>query len=305
VVCVDGIANGSFKTDATGNYGFQVTCPPVGTPPTGVPLNFHAAYQAGVVDYFSPFGWSLTAATRVTVVQGPTITYYSLGDESSQLISMTSLPIPFYGSNQTQVHLCSNGYVTFGTQNVDYTPTDSEMNSGPPRIAPFWTDLDCPYQTVKSTLDTNPGNGLPGYLKIEFTNVTGAYNPTVLHNFALTMKADGNCEIHSAATNNPSVYDSITGIGPGNSLGLPQTQKNFIGPQPAGSSVGPGILTTPPYALLGGVNTSFFEWFGIIAQHAYYLNPYDNPFDIFAQTIHFHPAGSGQLPTASNQYFCY
>ena len=161
VVCLDGLANGTFKTDFTGNYSFQVTCPPVGTPPTGVPLNFHAAYQAGMVDYFSPFGWSLTAATRITVTQGPIVTLYSLGDESSTAISMTSLPIPFYGSNQTQLHLCSNGYVTFGTANVDFTPTDAEMNSGPPRIAPFWTDLDCLSNGVKTTLDTNPGHGSP------------------------------------------------------------------------------------------------------------------------------------------------
>jgi hypothetical protein len=100
------------------------------------------------------------------------------------------------------------------------------------------------------------------------------------------------------------VYDSITGIGPGNSLGMPQTQKNFVGPQPTGSSVGPGILTTAPYALNGTVNMSFFEWFGIIAQNAYYGNPYNNPFDIFT-TIHFNPIGNGSLPGLTNQYVCY
>ena len=282
-----------------------MTCPPVGTPPSGVPLNFHAAYQAGIVDYFSPFGWSLTAATRITVIQGPTITYYSLGDEASQQISMTSLPIPFYGTNQTQIHLCSNGYLTFGSAIVDYTPTDSEMNTGPPRIAPFWTDLTCPSQSVKTTLDTNPGPGVPGYMAIEYTNVYGSYNPTFIHNFSMLMRADGYVEITSAATNNASAYDQITGIGPGNSLGSPQTQKNFVGPQPLGSSVGPGILTTPPYAVIGTANMSFFEWFGIIAQHAYYGNPYDNPFDLFAITIHFSPSGPGSLPGSSSSYTVY
>jgi hypothetical protein len=305
VVCIDGLANGTYQTDASGTYGFQVTCPPVGTPPTGVPLNFHAAYQAGILDYFSPNGWSLTAATRITVVQGPTITYYALGDETSQAISMASMPIPFYGTSYSQVHLCSNGYVTFGAANTDFTPTDSEMNSGPPRLAPYWTDITCPPQSVKATVDASPGPGLPGYMRVEFTNVYGSYNPGIVFNFALTMKTDGNVEIYSAPSNNPSPYDSIVGIGPGNSVGLPQVQKNFVGPQPPGSSVGPGILTTPPFAFVGAVNQSFYEWFGIIAQNAYYGNPYDNPNDIFAATIHFQPVGSGTLPGATNRYTVY
>ena len=32
------------------------------------------------------------------------------------------------------------------------------------------------------------------------------------------------------------------------------------------------------------------------------MNPYDNPFDIFATTIHFQPIGSGNLPGLTNQY---
>src|SRR4029078_1357941 len=65
-VCLSGIANPAFSTDVTGNYYFSVVCPPPGNPPSGIPLNFHAAYQAAVFDYFNPFGWTLTAATRVT-----------------------------------------------------------------------------------------------------------------------------------------------------------------------------------------------------------------------------------------------
>jgi hypothetical protein len=306
VTVIDGFQNPTYKTDLSGTSGFSVQVPGVGVFPNGVPLGLQVSLQALIGDPFnSPFGLSLTAATKITVVQGPTVTLYSLGDESVTAISMSSLPIPFYGTSYTQIQLCSNGYVTMGANGVsDFTPTDSEMNSGPPRIAPFWTDLDCGYQAVKTTLDTNPGNGLPGYMTIEFNNVIDFGN-VVQHTFSLTMKADGNVQIHSAASNNPSVYDSITGIGPGNSLGLPQTQKNFVGPQPAGSSVGPGILTTPPFALVGTVNMSFFEWFGIIANNAYYLNPYNNQFDIFGQTINFQASGSGALPGASNLYIVY
>jgi len=305
VLVIDGFQNPTYRTDLTGSGGFSVQVPGVGTFPNGVPLGLQVSLQSLMGDPFnSPFGVALTAATKITVVQGPIITLYSLGDESTQAISLTSLPIPFYGSNYTQVHLCSNGYVTFATALSDFTPTDAEMNSGPPRIAPFWTDLDCPSNAVKSTFDTNPGFGNPGFLKIEFTNVFD-YTTSVTHTFSLLMKADGNVEVTSASTNNPSIYDSITGIGPGNSLGLPQTQKNFVGPQPAGSSVGPGILTTSPFAMNGTVNMSFFEWFGYTnGATPNYGNSYPNPFDFFL-TAHFQPIGTGGLPGLTNQYVCF
>jgi hypothetical protein len=304
VLVIDGFQNPTFRTDFSGVGGFSVQVPGVGTFPNGVPLGLQLTLQSLMGDPFnSPFGVALTAATKITVTQGPIVTFYSLGDESVQTINMATMPIPFYGSNYTSLTLCSNGYLTMGATTSDFTPTDVEMNSGPPRLAPFWTDLDCPPNAVKSTFDVNPGNQLPGFLLIEYTNVFDFTLP-VTHTFSMLMRTDGSVEITSANNNNPSQYDSITGIGPGNNLGLPQTQKNFIGAQPTGSTVGPGILTTPPGALLGTVNMSFYEWFGIVGVNGYYGNTYTNLFDIFT-TIHFNPIGNGNLPGASNQYVCF
>ena len=298
---IDGFLNPTFTTGPTGIGILNVQVPPVGTLPTGVPLGYQIADQCVMGDPFnSPFGVALTAATLCTVIQGPIVTFFNLGNESSALISIPTMPIPFYGSNYTQLYVCSNGYVTFGTALTDFTPTDAEMNSGPPRIAPFWTDLNCPPNAVTTTFEVNPGAGLPGYLRIDFVNVTDNASP-IPHTFAMVMRADGTVEMILAVTNNPSIYDSITGMGPGNNLGLPQTQKNFVGPQPAGSTVGSGILTTPPYALLGTPNMSFYEWFGNVAFNPYYGNPYNNPFDIFT-TIHAQPIGSGSLPGVTSSY---
>jgi hypothetical protein len=305
VLAVDGFANPMFSTGPTGIGTLVVQVPGPGTPPTGVPIGFTIAVQCLMGDPFNaPWGVALTAASNITVTQGPTVTFFNLGNESSQPYSLTSMPIPYYGANYTQAHICSNGYVTFGTANVDFTPTPNEMDTLQPRIAPMWTDLNCPPNAVKATFDANPGVGLPGYLKIEYLNVQGAFNPTVLHNFGIVMKTDGNVELIMPTTNTPSVYDSITGIGPGNSLGLPQTQKNFIGAQPPGSAVGPGILTTPPFfSMVGTVNMSFYEWFGFInGSTPFYGNTYNNPFDIFGVIIHFQPSGSGGLPGLTNQY---
>src|SRR5262249_33309094 len=151
----------------------------------------------------------------------------------------------------------------------DYTPTPSEFDVGPPRLAPFWCDLDCPANSVKTTFDANPGNGNPGYVKIEYINVND-YTSNNTHNFSVLIRNDGYLEIVQSALNNASIYDEMTGIGPGSNLGVPQVQRNFMGPQPVGSSVGPGILSTPPFQALGDVNKSLYEWFGILSQNSYY-----------------------------------
>jgi hypothetical protein len=294
-----------FSTDFTGQAAFAINVPPAGNPPNGVPLGLQLSFQAVMGDPFSSIGVTLTAATRITVTQGPVITYYSLGDESSVAITNANMPLPFYGSNYTTLHVNSDGYICFGTSTQDFTPSDVEFVSGPPRAAPFWCDLDCPANSVKVTVDT-PQNGgtIPGFVRVDWITVND-YTLPVQHTFSTLIKTDGNLELIFSPLNNASQYDQLTGIIPGNNVGAPQPQKNFVGPQPSGSSVGPGILTTPPFTVLGNVNEGFFEWFGIVTVHQYYSNPYDNPHDLFGITIHAQPAGSGTLPGSTNRYSIY
>jgi hypothetical protein len=294
-----------FSTDFSGVGGFSVTIPPSGNPPNGVPIGLQLGLQAIVADPVSSLGVTLTAATRITVTQGPTITWLNtLTDDNFQVVTMPAgNPIPFYGNNYTALNVNANGYITFGSQDIgDYTPTMGEFVTGPPRMAAFWTDLSTPSNTVRSTVDTNPGPGLFPYALIEFINVTG-WTLSVQHSFSMYLQADGYLEIIYPPTNNASIYDQITGIGPGQNLGGTQTQKNFIGPQPPGSTVGPGIL---PGSYLGNVNESFIEWFGLTnGSMPYYGNSYDNPHDLFTQTLHFMPQGSGSLPGSTNRYVVY
>jgi hypothetical protein len=304
---LDGFSNPAYYTDFTGAATFVVNVPNVGTPPNGVPIGFQIAEQALVGDPLNSYGYSLTAATRVTVIQGPTIQYYSLGDESEATVTLpSSMPIPFYGINQTTLYLGSNGYVSLGTTfGSDYTPNNYSMLGQCPRIAGQWCDLTCAANGVRTTLDTNPGNGNPGYYKVDYINATDWLIP-IYHNFSILMRADGYLEIQSLPTNNPSSYDQMVGISAGSNLGgASQTQKNFIGPQPPGSTVGPGILSTSPFAYVGGVNEAFYEWFGIVTQNAYYGNTYDNQYDLAAVTLHFAPTGAGTLPGSSNRYVLY
>lgn len=300
VMLLDGFSDPQFHTDSSGSASFAVTVPSAGTPPNGVPLGLQLALQAVVGDPFNPaFGFSLTAATRITVTQGPIITYYSLGNSAEQVVNL-SMPIPFYGTSYTTLYICTNGYISFGGgANADATPSPTEMISLVPRIAGQWCDLVCPNNAVKTTFDPAPGNGNPGYLLVEYINVTDYYIP-ILHTFSILMRGDGYLEVASAATNNGSTYDQIVGISAGNNLGgAIQAQKNFVGTQPPGSPVGPGILSTAPYSYVGGVYESFYEWFGIPTANPYYQNGYPNPYDLPAVTLHFQPTGTG------NRYVLY
>jgi hypothetical protein len=194
----------------------------------------------------------------------------------------------------------------------DFTPTPTEFNAGSPRVAGFWTDLDSQPTaggTVKSTVDNNPGPGLVPYVQIDYNQVE-SWISSQSHTFSMLLRADGYLEIIHATTNNASLYDTIVGIGPGLNQST-AAQKNFVGPQlgGAGAALGPGILTTSPFQYIGAVNESFFEWFGLLSQHApptgFYTNGYDNPYDLYATTLHFLATGTGPLPSASNRYTLY
>ncbi len=65
----------------------------------------------------------------------------NLGDDSSIEVA---LPFTFNmcGDDYNSVWVGSNGNVTFGAPNTDFSESVAELMSGPPRIAPFWDDFD-------------------------------------------------------------------------------------------------------------------------------------------------------------------
>lgn len=297
---IDGFTNPFFMTDFSGTHGFAIPVPPAGSPPNGIPLGFQLSVQALLADPFSSIGFTLTAATRVTVVQGPVITNTNLGDEGYFAVNVAANPIPFYGVNYTNLHVNANGYVCFGSPDFsDFTPTMSEFISGPPRAAPFWTDLDQNVSGTTTVTTDTPQNGNPGYVRFDWNNVEG-WTVSAHHTFWVILRTDGTIDMAYGQNHNPSLYDQITGIGPGNPYS--QAQKNFVGMEPVGSSVGQGILTTWPYQKVGLTNEGFIEWYGVTGgSMPNYGNPYSNYFDLLSYVLHFQPnaPGSGAATTTS------
>jgi len=130
VVYVDQIVAGGFST------------PPV-VPLPGPEEFYNGANESGDGDTDDK-----CAADGLTVAANQTITAdiifnfeLVLGDDSS-----IEVPLPFTfnlcGSDYTTVWVGSNGFVTFGLPNTDFSESVAELLSGPARIAVLWDDLN-------------------------------------------------------------------------------------------------------------------------------------------------------------------
>jgi hypothetical protein len=274
-----------------GSASIGVVLPQVGVPPAGIALGHQEALQAVIADPASPAGWRLTAATQVTVVQGPVTVDLNLPGNGGASIDLTTwgFSIPFYGVSQTQLWLSMNGYVTFGLQDSDFTPTAAEMNSGPPRVAPFWSFLEQGAGQVRYTIDANPPPGQPKSIKAEWISVRDAYVPGNVHTFSAFLDANGFCQLSYSTVNSVNTSNLLAGIGPG--LGLnPQAAKDL------------SALHFTGYT--GAPLENFFEFFPGPSTW-YGPSGWIYTFDLYGQTLSFVPGGAGPLPGASSRYYLY
>jgi hypothetical protein len=70
-------------------------------------------------------------------------TRLEVSDDGSQLVTFTmGFTFPFYGTVYNSVFVNGNGNLTFNVASNDFSPTFPSFINGPPRIAPYWIDLD-------------------------------------------------------------------------------------------------------------------------------------------------------------------
>jgi hypothetical protein len=281
-IVADGFADPAFTLGTAGTLVFAVGVPAAGVPPAGIPLGHQEAVQAAIADPTSPTGFRLTAATQVTVVQGPTVVNLNLGSDGAVSIDVGAhgFQIPYYGVAYNSLWVCVNGFITFGSPDTDFTASILEFNGSHPRVAPMWSDLEQvgPGQVVRYTIDPAPPNAQPPFVRVEWINVQDFAVP-LLHTFSAYLDAAGTCRISHSLTTSASLYDTIVGIGPG--LGQnPQASKDLSAIKAAGGA-------------FGGFKESFFELF-----------PGGTPssFDLFGLTLDFVPTGSGTPPASTASY---
>ncbi len=83
------------------------------------------------------YGWDEISAT------GTLLTMISNADDASEPVALTGFTFPFYSINYSQVHVSSNGLLSFGTANSSGYNNQIPGSGAPPyAIAAFWDDLD-------------------------------------------------------------------------------------------------------------------------------------------------------------------
>jgi hypothetical protein len=108
------------------------------------------------------------------------------------------------------------------------------------------------------------------------------------HTFSMQIWANG--VVHIVQPVMATLYDTVTGIGPG--LGNnPMPEKDLS-----------ALLAPNSYA--GVINESFYQWFGIVTLHPYYTQSND-PYDLFGKTLTWIPNGIGGLPNSTFRYAMY
>ncbi len=281
VIGVDGFANPQvYNTGAQGIQQFVVNIPAAGNPPAGVPLNTSVCLQALVQDTTSVYGIKLSAATRATVTQGPTITNLQLqsGEIALPVTMPTGLVLPFYNANYSTTYVCENGFMTFGSPDTDFTPTPPEFEGGPPRIAGFWTDLDQVTGIIRATADPNPP-GLPPYLKIEYIGVIDWSGVGFVHNFSFVIENNGMVTLIYPPSNFMSIFETMCGITKGGNAwpaaNAPAQAKDLSQLQNTGGHV-------------GATSESIGEWFGQTTM-PYYTYGVNRPYDLSGRTLTFLP----------------
>jgi hypothetical protein len=280
-IALDGSANPQFVLDPSGAFNFGVAVP------AGIPLGHHEAAQAAIADASSPAGFTVTAATDVTVVQGPIVVQLSLGSDGVALIDLASygMTIPFFGSNYTQAWVCANGFITFGQPDSSFIAAPAVFNSGPPRLAPFWTDLDqVSGGVIRYTVDQSPLGGGPPAVLVEWIGVT-TWAMSITHTFSASFNGTGVCSIHNSVASNSSVYSTVVGIGPGGNLNQQSSKDLSVLDLGGGAS--------------GAVNESFFEYF---VTSGTWPPAVINPFDLYGLTLDFVPIAPGSLPASTLAY---
>ena len=115
---------------------------------------------------------------------------------------------PFYGTNQTVAFVNSDGNITFGEEDKSSTERNvARVLTGPPRVAPFFTDLDPTTGTGRIFLNTAPDAYTVTWCGVrEFDNVR-------VVTAQATLFPDGSIEFKYGETIN--IFDSVVAISPG------------------------------------------------------------------------------------------
>lgn len=169
-----------------------------------------------------------------------------LGDDDSAMVGL-GFSFPYQGADWTEVYVNSNGNLTFGSGNIDFSESVSDLLSDQPRIAPLWVDLS-PNNGGQVVVEYGSGSATVSFIGVPEFFSTGS------NTFSVTMYDDGTYEINFGAV---SATDGITGTTEGNGAADPgPTDLSAGGPFPAAGTTYEQFTGGSPFDLTGA-NLSF------------------------------------------------
>lgn len=208
-------ARAAAVTDA--GYGHAITTPAPVAEDVGeiaviqdtgdliLPLNPYDVRSTGL--RFTRNGGSYTLSKIDGTFRSALGTRVTLGDDDSVQVTIP-FAFPFYGIAQTAGFVNSDGNITLGVgDNTSVDRSLARLLTGPPRIAPFFADLDPTTGTGKIFV-----NAASDQYTVTWCNVRG-YASTRTVTAQATLLPDGSVELKYSDSIN--IGDSIVGISPG------------------------------------------------------------------------------------------
>ncbi len=182
---------------------------------------------------------------RLREIEGTLLT---LGDDNSVQVPL-GFSFPFQGSDYGSVFVNSNGNLTFGSGDSDFSESIAELLNDQPRIAALWDDLS-----------PNAGglvivNGDASSWSVTFDGVP-EFAASSTNTFTVTLRSSGQVEIEYGAV---AALDGLVGVTPG------------------GGAANPGQ---------SDLSTSI-DW--PVAGSTFQLFTFGNPFDLDFSLLRFNP----------------
>lgn len=164
-----------------------------------------------------------------------------LGDDDSEEVAL-NFTFPFQGSNWNSVWVNSNGNLTFGGGDTDFSESVSEFLNELPRIAPLWDDLS-PNQGGLVLVEQDATSATISFVGVpEFFATTG-------NTFAVTLNASGDVSVTYGSV---AASDGLVGITEGGGAADPgETDLSAAGVLPVNGTTYELFSFSDPFDLDG------------------------------------------------------
>ena len=188
-------------------------------------------------------------------------------NQGDDVVDQVSLPFafPFYGTDHTDVFVGSNGYLTFGSGDTDFTESVNDFLAPQPRIAPFFDDLD-----PEAGGGVFVNDQLPGRFVVTYQGVP-EFSPGGSNTIQATLFADGRIQF---VYNGLTASDAIVGLSPGGSPAPPFVQVDY---------------SEDVVSSADGQTAIFEQFFGST----------NNPFDLDGGSVIYAPNATGGYDTTT------